>query len=395
MTNQHDFEDPYDRNLSNSTERLLSGAENTIHPPDNLDFDLFLDERLFDTEIKDKPISEHKHSALNLKSSLSQRASFASSAASDLGEELSDSQTSKSVRFQFDFDDSGVSTDNNASPLRLKRRYSEPNVRYFSGRSPRDDVVSEGAQKLYSDTEGDEGLGSDHQIELSPDNKVSNIVWCLSSSQSDSSDPKDESNAPINHGRVSEIKERFLQEVKGQEVKGQEVYSEPRQRSRSVSKLVSETTKQLMESKADAATSVTKPGKLVGLDRELGIPMVVGGVDSPDADAEFERFEQSRKCSAGLPFFGAPLSLSPWQPEGTTDTDEDSDDDNALVAPLKASSISPFRRGGSLFTGPMSGHEMFMKSTPPRTPTSRKNSASRLSCIPEESPQNSTISLTA
>ncbi len=393
MTTQHDFEDPYDRNLSNSTERLLSGAENTVHPPDNLDFDLFLDERLFDTEIKDKPISEHKQSGSNLKSSLSQRASFASSAASDLGEELSDSQTSKSVRFQFDFDDSGVSTDNNASPLRLKRRYSEPNVRYFSGRSPRDDVVSEGAQNLYSDTEGDEGLGSDHQLELSTDNKVSNIVWFLSSSQSDSSDAKDESNATINHGRVNEIKERFLQEVKGQEV-----YSEPRQRSHSVSKLVSETTKQLMESKADAATSVTKPGKLVGLDRELGIPMVVGGVDSPDADAEFERFEQSRKCSAGLPFFGAPLSLSPWQPEGTADTDEDSNDDDALVAPLKTSSgvanISPFRRGGSLFTGPMSGHEMFMKNTPPRTSTSRKNSASRLSCIPEESPQNSTISLT-
>ncbi len=227
----------------------------------------------------------------------------------------------------------------------------------------------------------------------------------LSSSQSDSSAVKDKSNAPINSGHVSEIKERFQQEVKGQEFKGQEVSSEPRQRVRSISKRVSETTKQLMESKADAGTSVTKPGKLVGLDREVGIPMV-GGVDSPDDvgvdDDEFERFEQSRKCSAALPFFGAPLSLSPWQPRGTADLDEDSDDndDDALVAPLKVSSgvanISPFKRGGLLFLGgPMSGHEMFIRSTPPRTPTSRKNSASRLSCIPEESPQNSTISLIA
>ena len=390
----------------------MSGAENTVHPPDNLDFDLFLDERLFDTKLKNKQtktLSESKQSdpISNLKSSLSQRTSLASSAASDLGEELTDSQTSsifKSVRF--DLDDSGVSTDNNPSPLRLKRRYSEPNVRYFSGRSPqRDDLVSEGANKLYSDSEGDEGLGSDHRLELSHDNQVSNIVWFLSSSQSDSSAVKDKSNAPINSGHVSEIKERFQQEVKGQEFKGQEVSSEPRQRVRSISKRVSETTKQLMESKADAGTSVTKPGKLVGLDREVGIPMV-GGVDSPDDvgvdDDEFERFEQSRKCSAALPFFGAPLSLSPWQPRGTADLDEDSDDndDDALVAPLKVSSgvanISPFKRGGLLFLGgPMSGHEMFIRSTPPRTPTSRKNSASRLSCIPEESPQNSTISLIA
>ncbi len=394
------FDDPYDRNLSVSTEQLLSGAENTTHPSNNMDFDLQLDERIFDakksssdTNLCDTLVHEKQqdldykrkhsdpHPTAGVKSILSQRTpSLGSSFASDFGEELSDtSSTLKSVRF--DLDDSGMSSDHPSPRHLLARRSSAPEVKYTKEQFP---------QKLKLETKEmddgiDEGLGSEHRLD-SENNLPSN-------NQSDTN----AKNLPIQH-RVSQMKVHFQQEVKNETTP-----IESRQRAHSISRRVSETTKLLMESKSETTTPVTMttPRKIVGLDPAVGIPKVLSDEDleEPEVDTEFELFEKSRKSGLALPFFGGPLSLSPWQPP-TSDLDNDVDDE-VLVGPIKASggmsSVSPLHRsvfgGRFLQLGLMEGHEMFTRHTPSRTP-SRKSSASRLTAIPEESPQGSTVDVT-
>ncbi len=400
LLGERTFDDPYDRNLSISTEQLLSGVENTVHPSDNMDFDLQLDERIFDTKKASsdtnlrvtqpqKPeVMTRKHSdphPIGTRPSLNQQhtPSLGSSLASDLGEELSDtSSTLKSVRF--DLDDSGVSSDHPSPRHQLTRRHSAPDTREQSPRQHK--LVTEA-----TDDTVDEGLGSDYRLELPSDNGLP------SNSQSDASG---NTNLPIKR-RVSQMKERFQQEVKGQSTN-----PESRQRTRPISRRISETTKQLMESKSEtvAPVTTTTPRKLVGLDRAVGIPMVTTDEypEEPVFDTEFELFEQSRKSGLALPYFGGPLLSQPlWQqPPPPPDSDDD-DDDDVMIAPISAtggiSNVSPLHRGvfGGRFIqlGLMEGHEMFPRHTPSRTP-SRKSSASRLTAIPEESPQGSTIYIT-
>ena len=419
---------------------------------ENLDFDLNLDERLFesrkkaasDTNLRDGlvapihsqirplPIDDlsrnHRKQSdpyTGFKPSLSQHSSRTNSA-SDLGDDVSDCQSQsssivKSVRF--DLTDSGVATES-STPLQApeRRRSSAPDVKFVRLSSPRrgsapEELVREGGrtEEIQGDSEvvmvtKEEGEYN-HQMEGSSDHKVASIVSLLSNFKADSSasqaDPKVTLTPP--QSRVSKIRQHF-QTKQGVSINPEPGLraSEPLFRGRSVSPLVSEKTKQLLQNKPEhVTTSPSKsPGRLVGLSKPLGMPIHPGELSMPSSAPA-----HSAEYTDGLPLFRAPVS-SLLRPEGTQivqgdaedASDSGSDDDEVMVAPLKASSgvsnISPFGKGmiGSKLLGlpdsPVRGSEVFVKTTTSRAP-SRKGSADRLSSIPEESPQGSSASVSS
>lgn len=449
----------------------------------------------------------------SLSGATSQRTSVNSSY-SDLGEECSDthSQTSslfKSVRF--DVNDSGVDSGEvtgTSTPHRGKpeiRRSSAPDVKcvrdvhqrrgsapdeYHSDGVSGEGVLGEGGDTQYvdepdntdidlqiPDTDGHHSNPTDNTDPAQyDDHKVASLVsvvesWSTIQSETstaeDVTSPTHSMTTSTSHSRVSEMRLRFQQSgFKGQD----DIGPQARVRTRSISKLVTETTEQLMKRKdekelnSDLNTS-KEPGKLKGFTNQpsmlsSGETMTNGAdndrqqyyrndnttdketapvhmsentslmIDSeeqviadsrqPDGQVQrddvdpMERFEQQRQSGFAFPLFMCPVTVSPWQPTYVSNKDQrdppdgavpdsDSDSDDDMVEPLRAqtgkSNISPFGKGflsnklkNDITRSMVGGSEVFVGSVK-TAPVIKKGVASRLTSIPEESPQGSSHNL--
>ena len=345
---------------------------------------------------------------------------------SDLGEDCSDthSQTSslfKSVRF--DVSDSGVDSGEvtgTSTPYRSKpekRRASAPDIKcvrnvhqrrgsapeeYYSeavlGEGDSEGVLGEGADVQHvdetentntgiplPDTDVHHGNPTDNtDPPQSEDHKVASLVsvvesWStIQSEVSNSEDVTSPTHPHTSHSRVTEIKLRFQSEFKGQEE------PQTRLRTHSISKLVTETTEQLLKRKNEkdlnSDLNVSKePGKLKGFTNELSMlssgetktkpvqpskaekktkgdketaptlesentPLTVdeeqqaynySRVQATDDQGPhdevdpMERFERERQSAFALPLFMCPVTMSPWQPTYTSDKDQRDEPDPA------------------------------------------------------------------